>query len=370
MKDIIVHGVNRKDWVKGDIDHKIRVPGGDWTPYRCNYEPQKWGGFDTNECAQLSSINSVETQCNYLKEKGEFSEEAIKWFTDNGYFDENGLFDFSERFTAILAECSINGSSQWWAWQSMSDFGLLPWKDLHYTHEQASKFNSQVEMCKDYYNPSIITKEMREKAKQALKWIHIEYEWLRNQGVNQGDFSGNFNIDLEQSPIGLGVPICNTGDWNTGNPGVCSLNTAHHAVMMYKQGSKVIWDHYNPATKVLPDEYTVFLAIKGVVTASATNKLKHTFYIDLKYGDGLSDGKSFEVAQLQTALMELGFRIPILENSDGSKGYFGFQTKNALFEFQKKYVAPRSWSSWIAVWTGLGRYCYSLTRAELNKIYS
>ena len=369
MKNEILQGVSRKDWTKGDIVHVVRNELGDWTQDRCNYEPQKWGNWDTNECAQLSSINSVETQCNYLKRTGQFSSEALKWFTDNGYFDENGRFDFSERFTAILAGCSINGSSQWWAWQSMKTFGLLPWKDFHYSVEQAQKFSTQQAMGADYYDEAQITPVMRDKALQALKWINIEYEWLRNQGKNAGDFTGDFLTELKQSPIGLGVPICGSG-WNSTNPPACTLNTAHHAVMCYKLGSKVIWDHYQPATKELPDDYTVFLAIKGVVTASPINNFKHTFYIDLKYGDGLNDGKTFEVAQLQTALMSLGFRIPALEGNDGAKGYFGTQTKSALFEFQKKYVSPVSWTNWLAVWTGLGRYCYSLTRQALNRIFS
>lgn len=365
MNNIILTGIGRKDWVKGDIDHVVRNESGDWTQDLCQYEPQKYK-FDLNICAQLSSINSVETQCNYLKRTGQFSTEALKWFSDNGYFDENGRFDFSEQFTAILAGCSINGSSQWWAWQSMATFGLLPWKDLHYTMERSNQFDTQEEMCKDHYSKNNITQAMKDKAVQALKYIKIEYEWLRNVGINQGGFTGDFQKELQQSPIGVGVPICSNPEWNSGAPAVCSLNTAHHAVMCFRQkvsGAKVVWDHYRPEVKVLPVGYTIFLAIKGYVTAAPINKFKHTFYIDMQEGS-----LSNEVSNLQTALLLLGYQIPSIQ-AGAAKGYYGKETKAAVFAFQKDHVANQSIWAWIAVWTGMGRYCSSLTRAALNTFF-
>lgn len=367
MNNIILTGIGVKDWVKGDITHVVRNESGDWTQDLCDYEPQKFK-FDTNECAQLSSINSVETQCNYLKRTKQFSDEAIKWFEDNGYFDENGRFDFSERFTAILAGCSINGSSQWWAWQSMSKYGLLPWKDLHYTMEESEKFDTQEAMCKDYYNPSAITQAMKDKAIQALKYIDIQYEWLRNGGVDVGDFDGDFKKELQQSPIGVGVPICSNAGWNSGTPGVCSIQIAHHAVMQYNQTDKdykIIWDHYHPASKTLPPGYTVFLAIKGYVTPTPINIFKHTFYLDVKEGDA-----SNEVSNLQTALIALGYKIPSIQNNSTIKGFYGKETRAAVYAFQLDYVAKQSLWAWFEVIVAnRGKYCSSFTRKALNTFF-
>jgi len=360
-KDIILHGIGRKDWTKGSIVPEVRVPSGDWTPYLCNYQQQKYK-FDTNECAQLSTINICETQCNYLKATKQFSDEAIKWFTDNGYFDENGRFDFSERFTATLAGCSIYGSSQWWAWQAIDNYGLLPWKDFNYSEEESDKFDNQSAMCDDYYDKTKITQAMKDKAIQVKKYLKFEYEWLINNGKPQDDLVD----DLKHSPIGVGVPVCSYMGWNSTNPPACVLGIAHHAVMLFKQenGANVIWDQYQPAIKALSPGYEVYLATKGVVSPAPINKFKHTFYIDLQVGD-----QGNEVALLQTALIEAGYDIPAITSGKAVKGYYGVQTQSAVFEFQKKYVANSMWSGTI-VWFNKGRYCSALTRAALNKIFA
>jgi hypothetical protein len=137
--------------------------------------------------------------------------------------------------------------------------------------------------------------------------------------------------------------------------------------MLYKidgDNNKIIWDHYNPATKTLPPGYEVFLAIKGVVTAAPANRFKHTFYLDMQTG---SSGP--EVAKLQTALMELGYNIPSLTNNPAAKGYYGKETQQAVFEFQQECVAVDVWA-WITVMFNKGRYCSSLTRTALNKFFA
>ena len=88
---------------------------------------------------------------------------------------------------------------------------------------------------------------------------------------------------------------------------------------------------------------------------------KHNFVWDLETGD-----TGTEVAHLQRALKKLGY-FPL--NQEITR-YYGPITQNAVFAFQKDWVAPVSLWDRIIVWKNLGRYCSSKTRAQLNKIFS
>ncbi len=88
---------------------------------------------------------------------------------------------------------------------------------------------------------------------------------------------------------------------------------------------------------------------------------RHTFEMNLHYGQ-----TSPEVMVLQKALQLIGcfpMEVPF------SQHYGGF-TRNAVFLFQKKFVAPLSWSVYAQVYSLLGSYCGPATRGALNKIFS
>lgn len=352
----------RSDYVKGTaagIIAETRISNGDWTPYLPNYQPQKFK-FDTNECSQLSGINCLETQCNFLRANGRFSEEALKWFKDNGYFDEaTDLFDFSERFVAILSGTSIKGGTQWSFWTTTAQYGILPWKDLNYSMDLSQKFNTQQEMCADYYSPAVITEAMKAKALKALEYIQIQYQWIYySQEVSAAP--GTIAEALKQAPLQIGTPAC-LETWNTGSVKVCGRTSVDHATMLYKHNedmSNTIRDHYQPMNKILSADYFILAVTQGIASPVPTTdkNWKHSFVHDLEFGD-----KGEEVKNLQRALVILGYLEPKYIT-----GNFLDKTAAALLRFQLDRGVL--WSFLLNFYAG--HYCSARTRKALNARFS
>lgn len=359
IRSLVQSVIGEKDWVRGinsQITHQIRVPNKDWSPWISNFQTQKYK-FDTNQCSQLSGINNTETQCNYLKATGKFSQAALRWFEENGYIDdETGLFDFSERFTSILSGTTIKGGMQFAYWQTISKYGLLPWKDLHYTLEESMKFNTQEEMCNDYYNPAVITEDMRHKALQSLTWLKIQYEWIGAVPNTQTPIN-DVVTSLEQAPVHIGIPICNPVIWNTGTVPFCGLRDPMHAVTLYSRSADGSWnirDHYHPENKVLAPAYYMPLTTLGVISP-ANISYRHAFLQDIRFGD-----KGPEVIALQTALAELGY----LDKKYITGNYLSI-TAAAVYKFQVDYAVANR----VILFLNHGYYTYLSTRTALNKLF-
>lgn len=264
-KALIVKPRLETDYVKGansKIIYQTNVPSGDWGPYLPSNEPQKYGNFDTDECTQLSAINCVEIQLNFLKATGKLSSDAIAWFSNNGYLDAQGLFALSERFTGTHAGTNINGNTITSPWDSMRHFGLLPRADLGYSVARAVTFPTQQAMCADYYNSAVITPAMNQKALGVFQWINIQYEWVgaENQPVSLNEIA----YSILQAPIHVGVPVCNDS-WNNVMVPVCPSQEASHCVAMYDKNLS-FRDQYNPYNKGFAQGYRILQGILGVVT--------------------------------------------------------------------------------------------------------
>lgn len=257
-----------KDYIRGissNIEPIINVQDGNWTQWLPTNEPQKYK-FDTNECTQLSAINICETQMNWLKFEEKFSQEALDWFTENGYFDSNGSFAFSERFAGIMSSTSINGNNIKAFWDTVRKVGLLPRTDLYYTIEQSNKFQTQEDMCKDYYNPAVITQAMKDKALKSLSYINVQYEWI-SEDTFQTSVAQIIEA-LKQAPVHIGVPVC-LPNWNLPNVPFCSSRTPAHCIELYDENSSGFWlirDHYYPYNKALSKDYYIPQAILGVIS--------------------------------------------------------------------------------------------------------
>ena len=257
--DYIVGGVTQ-------IEPVQRNPSGDWTAYLPTDEPQKYL-FDTNECSQLSGINTVETQCNFLLKNNQLSSEAVQWFTSNGYIDSNGNFAFSERFTGTLSGTTINGNSQWAFWQTVSRYGLLPRQDFNYSMAQSQKFSTQQEMCNDYYNINNITDAMKAKALQTAKYISVQYQYVWFN-LSQSCPVNLMTTALQHAPLQIGTEVCPS--WNSGMVYPCGETTPSHATEMVKWNgdkSSTIRDHYAPYDKTLEIGYFYPIVVQGVISS-------------------------------------------------------------------------------------------------------
>lgn len=249
---------------KGDIPFVVRCK--DWRPHLPTTEPQKYF-YDTNECSQLSGVNSVETQLNFLKPT--MSTEVIAWFNANGYIDTNGSFAISERYTAIKSGTSIDGNSQESFWNAIKAYGILPRWKLPYSMEQSMKFQTQEAMCADYYDPKSITPDMEMFAKQSKQYFDCVYEYIWYD-LSKTCPRALMETEMQHAPLHIGTPACPT--WNTGTVTNCGeMDVAHATMSPYIESSLItdIRDQYNPYDKTLSADYFIPIVIKGVITLSS-----------------------------------------------------------------------------------------------------
>jgi hypothetical protein len=241
----------------------IVLPSADWTNFLSGYTAQlyKW---DTDGCTQFSGSETMATFCNQLKDNGSFSPEALAWFTVNGYFDANGSFAFSQRFTAILDGTSINGNVAQSYWSCIQKYGLLPRSDLDYTLAQSEQFATQQEQDNDYYNPAVITAAMYAKATAALQWFGIAWGWVNTD-------MASLQIALQTAPVQIVVPVPSPVElWNQQNVSYTGGIDLAHCVELYKIDPTspypyFIRDQYIPDGKQLQAGYYIGSAIQGIV---------------------------------------------------------------------------------------------------------
>lgn len=278
MMEKIQHGVvirkpeerDSRDYVRGlssGITPVVNDPNKNWSQYLPAFVEQKYT-FDTNNCTGFSFVHTFEIQLNWLKATNKIAPEDLVWFQANGYIDQNGSFALSERFAGIIAGTTINGNSPWNLWKTASKQGILPRADLNYSFEQSQKFATQPEMCGDYYDKSVITPQMKQKALQALQRLVIQYEWLGTGEWNDTTPVSAIEGALTQAPVQIAVPVCLPG-WNESEVLLCSAQEADHAVTLFAELSDDSWDifdHYEPSTKDLSKGYFIPQAILGVVT--------------------------------------------------------------------------------------------------------
>src|ERR1035437_87329 len=93
----------------------------------------------------------------------------------------------------------------------------------------------------------------------------------------------------------------------------------------------------------------VFVLMAFVVSTPAAHADSYTFQNDLSFGSSGND-----VSTLQSWLISKGYDIPAVSSGVAAHGYFGSQTKSALFRYQLSVGVP-----------GTG-FCGPLTRGRLN----
>lgn len=109
-----------------------------------------------------------------------------------------------------------------------------------------------------------------------------------------------------------------------------------------------------------PKPYWNGLYAQDITTAPSTpNPYKHNFYINMKKGDANS-----EVLALQRALASIG----MFPENVKPTGVYGIITQQAVFAFQRKYVAT-TFFAYLQVWASMGTNVGPLTLPALNKVF-
>ncbi|PKM87147.1 hypothetical protein CVU83_03335, partial [Candidatus Falkowbacteria bacterium HGW-Falkowbacteria-2] len=178
---------------------------------------------------------------------------------DMGFFDENGKFNASDRFIAILSGTSRQGNYLNAVWEAIRIYGLLPERDLPGRLDDRTPWEWE-----DWMNPAAITQEMKDKAKKVLDILQFAYEWVATDPES-------LKYHLKQAPIQIAAPVCSP--WNTTEIiKACTAGAGHSTIIDGFLDKKELkdFDHYNPFAKRLAWNYKIAAALKGIVEVKAT----------------------------------------------------------------------------------------------------
>ena len=205
-------------------------PTGNWIAYLPSEERQsKDFAFDTMSCTTFSALNIVEIVINYYLANNMLTTGQVEVL--NAYTID-GQVNFSDRFTAIMSGTMPQGNYFQNVWDSIRKDGLLPESDLPFGGENWN----------EYHDKSVITEEMKTKAKKILEVFDFAYEWVN---FKPKDKLSTIADQFKQSPIHGAIPY----------PGT-------HAVAFPNTIQK--FDTYKPFLSTLTDN--VHYAMKGIIT--------------------------------------------------------------------------------------------------------
>jgi hypothetical protein len=310
----------------------LRVQDGNWTKYLPTPEKQNrmytYAGtlynFDVLACVTFSALNNVEIQLKQMIATGALAGDNLAALRALGFFDDQGNFNASDRFTAKMSGTTREGNTLEAVADSIRNDGLLPESDWTFPDvgtDPDANWNA-------YY--AEIPQALKDKAKKILDILTFSYEWLLLDTPNQ-DTVGTVKRTLFSTPMQIAAPVC--WPWNTTDIiKKCDDTTAGHATTIYDYTEEQFFndfDHYATAYKKLAWDYFIpyafryFVTLKQVPVAPVTPHYR--FNMPLSYGQ-----KGTDIVALQDVLKYEGF----MSSKVLSTGYFGDVTATALKAWQ------------------------------------
>lgn len=256
---VIIEDPRLEDYRFGGITgilEKVVLPSADWSESLPVGERQGGVYMDSMACVSFSAANVIKSQMNYFIANNLVPDRVLNELKDLGFIDENGKFDCSERWIAIVSGTTKEGNSGSRVWEAIREFGLLPQKDLDYPVDQ----RDPVFDWDDFYSrPS---QSLYEKARKTSKYgdlLDIRYEWL---SVNKQVTLEKAKEWLKMTPFQVFTPVC--APWDGSIIPACSRKIAH-ATMIYKADAVFCdFDTYNPFKKRLASDYPIPYAMRGI----------------------------------------------------------------------------------------------------------
>jgi hypothetical protein len=297
----IDRGLRPSDFKTGALAFVERITNGDWRPYYPTVEKQYGIGFDTMSCTTFSAMNCIEMQLNWMIKNNKIPADNLKGLTDLGFIDENGFFNASDRFIAIMSGTTEMGNDFQSVWDCIRKNGILPEKDFPFGGTTFS----------EYHDKTKITQQMMDKAKESLKYLVFAYEFVTfdQDPVFSAEQQNLCRQALKHTPLHIAIPV----------PGT-------HAITLgcMDENSVYTFDQYPPYLFTAQIQYPVHYALKGLVNPVQVNTAPPTTRT-LKLGMTGDD-----VQKLQENLKKLGFfKLPITTK------YFGLVTRACVMAFQK-----------------------------------
>lgn len=259
---VILEPIAEKDFIFGfsAIDNEVKVPDGNWTKYLPKNEKQRQG-FESMCCTNFSSTSAIEILMTRLIEEKLISIGNLNWLNKNGYIDDSGHINFSDRYDALISNTTPgSGNSLKAVAEAKHKKGLIPEKMLPWVDNETT-----------YFDKSKITPEMTALGYEFIKRFPINYEMVyRNDYVSA----------LRVSPLAGAVFA-----WNGISNGVYYkvANQINHAIAIIEPSPVwQIFDSYEPYIKKLADDYNYYdYAIRyivGDVPVTTENSVKKNLY--------------------------------------------------------------------------------------------
>jgi hypothetical protein len=249
------------DFIAGSVSGiaTLNHPTGDWFNSLPSNERQSGVYFDSMACVSYSAINVIETQLNWMVQTNQIPPATLKAMQDLGYF-KDGLVELSDRFLAKVSGTTRVGNYLVAVWDAIRKYGLIPESEWTFNPTQ----RTPVFDWDDYYAP--IPQALLDKGQKFLDLFEVKYEWLVAGGSATPK---QFKEWLKGGPIQIASATC--PGWSTGTVPACSL-AVNHATMAYNvtDSGVGIFDHYEPFSKILANDYKIPYAMRAVVSVKSS----------------------------------------------------------------------------------------------------
>ncbi len=326
-----------------------------WKKYLPTGESQVIGGnFETGGCTNFTELNLLETYGMLAIELGLIKPENVQWLRDQGYFDENGRLDFSDRALYVLSGTTINGNRVEYGWDAIRKYGLIAEKTWG-----SKNISTYAEWTKPVSQAALA------QGLEFKKRFEVFNEWviMGNCGAPNLDI---LEKHLQQAPLQIIHPVCTRDEKRVFQN--CMSCACQHSTLLTEvdRANKLLrdFDSYKPYINEYVIDYPMIWVLKAifqdraVVQPPQTIVFHYTYRIDLRYGQ-----RSKEVLMLQKGLNSLGAKIPVDIYPDGT-GYYGNLTMVAVREFQARYQVA---SADVLLQNG-GKIFGPLTRNKINQL--
>lgn len=167
---------------------------GQWESDVPTHEPQYdpgSGGKDRYNCVTQACHNAIENRMMFDIRTGRMPKSNEDWLRANGYFDDAGKINFSERFNSIR-NGTIPGVGNW-VYVVLDDArnsGLIPARMMPDTPSMTND---------EYYREGAITQQMVDMGKEFKRRFGLPWEWI-------GTVVSDVQRHLKQMPLLVTIP--------------------------------------------------------------------------------------------------------------------------------------------------------------------
>jgi len=202
------------------VKHNINLTDRNWLPFLSKGEVQNAVYYDTMCCVSFSALNVVEAVINYLLRNNLLTEGNVAWLKVNGYLNEAGEMDCSDRFTGAMSGTTDNGNTGRRVWTSVRHDGVVPESKWKWNKSRDIPMN---ERSGDWYRDKAnVPQELIDLGKEFVKRFDVFYEVVKTE-------EDKLKNALTKSPVA--VYIATSCPLDNGIHQSCG-NTVNHAVTL------------------------------------------------------------------------------------------------------------------------------------------